>query len=82
MCVYECVVLEAYMGGDRWWAREIRDNLMLSAFCLLHAVNQQHKLLSGNRTRRHITPEDHLGQVELRVCQLWEVLHVTRAQHL
>lgn len=49
VCVHICVVLEwwlksaAHTGGDSWWAREIRDKLMPSAFCLLHAPLQHNE---------------------------------------
>lgn len=33
----------AQMGGDSWWARQIRDKLKLSAFCLVHAPLQHNE---------------------------------------
>lgn len=61
-----CVVLErwlksaAHMGGDSWWARQIRDKVMLSAFCLLHAPLQNNEpatqaLISQSRCQAYYT---------------------------
>lgn len=44
----------AQMGGDSWWARQIRDKLKLSAFCLVHAP-LQHKRASNTGPYQTIT---------------------------
>lgn len=53
-----CVFLEgrfksaAHMGGDSWWVRQIRDKLMLSAFCLVHAPMQHNEPATQALIRR------------------------------
>lgn len=88
-----CVSLErwlksaAHTGGDSWWARQIRDKLMPSAFCLFHALLQHNEpatqpLIRPSHWKAYYTTRSPGASRAEGVCQLWEVLYVTRVQHL
>ena len=75
-----------HTGGDSWWARQIRDKLMPSAFCLLHALLQHnepatHALIRRSRWQAYYTTRSPgVGRVE--GVPGMEGLYVTRAKHL
>ena len=60
----------AHTGGDSWWGRQIRDKLMLSAFCLFHAPLQDNEpatqaLIRPSHWQAHYTTRSPVtGRVE------------------
>lgn len=94
VCVYVCMYVwgglegwlksAAHTGGDSWWTRQIRDKLMPSAFCLLHAPLQHNEpatqalIRRSHRQAYYTTRSPGAGRVE--GVPVWEVLYMTREQ--